>query len=197
MLISFVKAISRKDGKVKTLVEVASVAAGRTDLSKIVKLWGQFQSGEKAGGDLRRQYSSAICCRENSFLPALTFRDADLEQQQVARDAAAREASEAVQAAELALQVVRDAQAAAVAAHADATAKAKAAGIELDSPAMGTASLEERVKGLEKERDEALAKVAASLTPPETTEQSPTPPVAAGVVEGGETTAGVTPPPED
>lgn len=90
MYISFVKALERKTGKLKTLSEVATATYDQSVIGKVLKVAESFDSATKEGAVLRATYSHVQCVITNSLRFQREYADVDLE-------AAAKLAAEAAE----------------------------------------------------------------------------------------------------
>ena len=161
MFISFVKAIERKSGKLKTLAEMGTATYDQSKINKVQAAADAFDAPTKEGASLRQTYSHVICVIMNKLRSNREYADAELEALRINR--------EAVESAERAAQEKAKADLDAARAELE---KAKAALIASGGTIEGDENLKAQVEKLEAERDELKAKLeappVASNNPPST-----------------------------
>jgi len=150
MFVSFVKAVDRKSGKVKTLAEVVTLTHDQNAVGKVRSAWRDLHAASEKGSALRAQFSNAICFLGNAVHGKSFFRDKNTEAEKAKAEARKQELLERQRSARQAAEEAK-------AAFETAMANAKAFGV-----AVADAGLEAKLKELELERDD-LAKQLAEL----------------------------------
>ncbi|MBL9115520.1 MAG: hypothetical protein JNJ83_10990 [Verrucomicrobiaceae bacterium] len=189
MYLSFVKAIERKSGKLKTLVEIATVTYDQSKLGKVLDAMNAFDAPTKEGAALRSSYSHMQCVLTNTLRCNREFADVDAALLQAEREAAAEAERQAMLKAQADVEAARA-----------ALEKAKADLVAVGgSPEEVSPEIKASFDALQKERDELLAKLEAataaqqgSQVPPESVTEGEV--AAASVPTGSESSP---PPPPD
>lgn len=150
MYVSFVKAVDRKTGKVKTLAEVVTITHDQLATGKVRDVWRELNATTEKGRELRRTYLHAVCFMLNTSQGTRTFKDKDTVAEKAKREEAAQELRDKQDAAKQAAEATKAAMVAAI-------EEAARLGIQVDNP-----ELDAKVAQLEAERD-ALAKKLADL----------------------------------
>jgi hypothetical protein len=87
MFLSFVKALERKTGKLKTLAEIATATYDQSKVAKVIALADAFDAATKQGAELRKAHSHMICVITNSIRCNREYADIALEEEQKLKDA--------------------------------------------------------------------------------------------------------------